>query len=215
MPSFLELSQRSPSNEGMSETAHRRSDDFWNLPNLITLSRLPMAVALWFLPRGPVPVLGLMLLSGFSDMLDGWVARGIRAGRERRGEPLGNLGGPQASGAWLDPVCDKTFVVSVLVLLVVYYEVPTWMVLLVATRELIQGPMFVLYRVIPSLRERILYDYRAAIIGKVTTVLQFLAVGAILFDLPSALTLAVVTGCVGALTGFYYSFRRAKQGQRE
>jgi cardiolipin synthase len=199
----------------MSETAHRRSDDFWNVPNLITLSRLPMAAALWFLPRGPVPVLGLMLLSGFSDMLDGWVARWIRAGRERRGEPVGELGGPRASGAWLDPVCDKTFVLSVLVLLVARYGVPVWMVMLVATRELIQGPMFVLYRTVPSLRGRILYDYRAAIIGKATTVLQFLTVGAILFDFPSALLLAIVTGSVGAVTGFYYSLRRAKQGQRE
>ena len=46
-----------------------------HIPNIITLSRIPMAVALPFVQSSPAAFWTLYLLCGLSDVLDGAVAR--------------------------------------------------------------------------------------------------------------------------------------------
>ena len=76
-----------------------------SLPNLLSLSRLPLGGLFW-VTLGPTTMrgllaLGVMVLAAATDVLDGWVAR--RRGLETAG-----------TGAWLDPFCDKMFVGAIL-----------------------------------------------------------------------------------------------------
>ena len=73
-----------------------------DLPNLLTLLRVPLAALIWVAPANALWLLGLMVLAAVSDWADGFFAR--RAGLS-----------PEGLGAWLDPLCDKLFILSVLI----------------------------------------------------------------------------------------------------
>ncbi len=77
---------------------------FYNLPNYLTLLRLPLAALVWLFPSRSKHVLGVMLFAGFTDVLDGWVARKLKL--------------KNSYGKWLDPLCDKIFVLSTLIAVV-------------------------------------------------------------------------------------------------
>ncbi|HEU4533954.1 MAG TPA: CDP-alcohol phosphatidyltransferase family protein, partial [Polyangiaceae bacterium] len=70
----------------------------------MSLSRIGLGGALWLVEPRPLPLLALMGAAALSDLLDGWMAR-----RARGGAPPPPGGG---RGAWLDPLCDKAFVLS-------------------------------------------------------------------------------------------------------
>ena len=74
------------------------------IAHALTLSRIPIALALWSVWGDPVWSLALVALAALTDTLDGNVARW----RKRRGSTGPDIGG------WLDPVVDKLFVVIVL-----------------------------------------------------------------------------------------------------
>ena len=80
-----------------------------SLPNLLTLSRIaaiPVLVALLYLetPTARWIALGIFILAGVTDYLDGWLAR-------RNAEV-------SAIGRFLDPIADKLLVAAVLLMLV-------------------------------------------------------------------------------------------------
>lgn len=167
------------------------------IPLFLTLIRIPMAGLLWLAPGDPAYVLSLMALAGATDMLDGFLARRFK---HHAGTP--DL---RDAGAWLDPLCDKVFIVSALAAVVWAARPPLWTLPLIASRELLQVPMLGYLRLKGVLRR---YDFRASIVGKLGTVAQFAAVAAILLRHPAALPLAWAAGAVGAAAAIYY-FRRA------
>ncbi len=65
-------------------------------PNLISLARLPLAVAFVLVP-GVAVRLPVLAAAAASDLLDGWLARRL---------------GPSRLGAVLDPVTDKVFMIA-------------------------------------------------------------------------------------------------------
>ena len=80
-----------------------------NIPNSLTLFRIvaiPLVVLVFYLPvPWGRPACGLLFgLAGFTDLLDGYLAR--------------KLGQTSAFGAFLDPVADKLMVATCLVILV-------------------------------------------------------------------------------------------------
>src|SRR6266498_3220027 len=161
----------------MSEPA---SNSITSLPNLLSLSRLPLGGVFWF-ALGPTTThallaVGVMALAAGTDVLDGTIAR-------RRGVSTAGM------GSWLDPICDKLFVGAVLAALHFESGVPFWFLALIVARELMQLPMVVVYRVFPTLRHWLRYDFRASPLGKAATILQFLAIGALVLGWP-ALVLA-------------------------
>ena len=88
-------------------------DSVLTLANLLSLSRVPLAVVfVWALNAGAGwgPPLLVLLVAGASDALDGWVARRAAA-RQSGGLLVGTAAG---MGSWLDPICDKLFVSTVL-----------------------------------------------------------------------------------------------------
>jgi cardiolipin synthase (CMP-forming) len=170
----------------MSEANQLRLD----LPTLVTLSRVPLAGLFWLAAHDLVLAFGIIAVAAVTDLLDGWLAR--RNGTE---------GG---AGTWLDPLCDKIFVVSVLVAVYVWREPPLFIVALVAAREILQAPLLLAWRFVNPIP----IDFKASWPGKVTTVLQFIATGLVLIDHPAITPVAIACAISGIASVTYY-LRRA------
>ncbi len=101
-------------------------EEVGNLPNLITLSRLALIpVILAVLDRG-TPLAHywaalLFLFAGFSDFLDGYLAR--------------KTGKITLLGKFLDPLADKLTTLSIMVTLVAMDLIPAWLLILMLFRE--------------------------------------------------------------------------------
>ena len=186
----------------MSEPAPNK---ITSLPNLLSLSRLPLGGVFW-VALGPTPkrallALGVMALAAVTDVLDGTIAR-------RRGVSTAGM------GSWLDPICDKLFVGAVLAALHFERGVPWWLLAVIVARELMQLPMVVVYRVFPTLRHWLRYDFRASHLGKAATIIQFLAIGALVMGWPAALPLAWGAFGVGLVALIDYVRRAVTIGKQ-
>ena len=84
-----------------------------HIPNIITLSRIPMAVALPFVQSSPAIFWTLYLLCGLSDILDGAVAR--------------LTGTVSPLGERLDTLADIVFVAVWMVLFIPAINVGRWL----------------------------------------------------------------------------------------
>ena len=84
-----------------------------HIPNIITLSRIPMAVALPFVQSSPAVFWTLYLLCGLSDILDGAVAR--------------STGTVSRLGERLDTIADIIFVAVWIVLFIPAIDVGRWL----------------------------------------------------------------------------------------
>jgi cardiolipin synthase (CMP-forming) len=94
------------------------------LPNLISLARLlAVPVIVWRLVSGDYASAFLLIIAaGLSDALDGYLAK--------------RFGWHTPIGALLDPLADKTLIVGVYITLGVLGHLPSWLVILVASRDL-------------------------------------------------------------------------------
>lgn len=161
-----------------------------SLVNALTLVRIPLAGVLWLRPHDPLFLAALMVVAALTDIVDGAVARRLDPSVRHD---------PNNPGAWLDPLCDKIFVASLVAVVLVFYTPPLALALLLLVREVMLLPLLVLWALWWRPRGRRV-DFRAVWAGKLTTVLQFLAVGAMLF-VPAALTpLAPLAAFFGALS---------------
>ena len=84
-----------------------------HIPNIITLSRIPIAVALPFVQPSPAVFWTLYLLCGLSDVLDGAVAR--------------STGTVSRLGERLDTIADIIFVAVWIVLFIPAMNVGRWL----------------------------------------------------------------------------------------
>jgi phosphatidylglycerophosphate synthase len=169
---------------------------FWTLANVLTLSRIPFGIAFWFVTDHPIWALAVMIVGGATDLVDGAVAR--RSGQAGR----------NGVGAWLDPVCDKFFVLSMVAALLTVRRPEPWMVVAIVAREIVVVPLALAYRLVPGVRRRLSYDFRAGRPGKLATVAQFAALTAILFGSGGLPWFAALAGIVGLAAGGDY-IRRA------
>lgn len=156
--------------------------------HLLTLTRVPLAALFWLAAPRPTVALVVLAVAATTDLVDGRVARAAR----RRGA----TGRFADAGAWLDPLCDKLFAVTVLAALAIRTGAPLGLLVLIGARELIVGPLAILYRVTP-LRRRYHQDFHASRAGKLATAGQFVAIAAIVLALPGTLPLAVAAAALG------------------
>lgn len=156
------------------------------MADALTLSRIAMAGLIWAWPGEPWWIIAWMGAAGISDVLDGWFAR-------RRGGP--------SRGEWLDPLCDKIFVASLMALLVVNYPVPLWVMALIGAREIVQALMALLLPLGKG------FDFKSATIGKAATVVQFVAMLCILFAPDWVIPWAIASAAVGLASVAYYIVR--------
>jgi CDP-diacylglycerol--glycerol-3-phosphate 3-phosphatidyltransferase/cardiolipin synthase len=174
----------------MPAPSEYRARDLVTVPSLLSLCRLPLAAAFPFAAR-PVVGLAIMAAAGLSDVLDGWYAR-----RFRQQTP---------TGAVLDGIMDKLFVLAVAVTLVVHGTLTVVEALVLGARELGEAPLVVvsLVRRAPRL-EDVAAPRTANALGKVATVLQFVAVAMAMLAAPLRTPAIGVTGVVGAVAAVSY-----------
>jgi CDP-diacylglycerol--glycerol-3-phosphate 3-phosphatidyltransferase len=152
-----------------------------NIPNVLTLSRLAAIVPLMVLLMVRFPghdqlAAALFIVFSLTDTLDGEIAR-------RRGTV-------SDFGKFLDPLADKLFVLSVLIVLVQEGLVAAWVVVVIFSRELI----ITLLRSVAATQGRVI---SAAPLGKTKTVMQMSAVALLILQRPYPVVVPLADLAVG------------------
>ncbi len=95
-----------------------------SIPNLITLARILLVpVLVWTIISGEMRAAFLLFVAaGISDAVDGFLAK--------------RFGMATELGAYLDPLADKVLIVSIYVALGITGAMPTWLVILVVSRDI-------------------------------------------------------------------------------
>lgn len=125
------------------------------IPNLISIARLAgVPVFLWLVlgvrtATGDWWALAVLALAGFSDWLDGKLARALHQ-QSRLGELL-------------DPTADRLYIVSTVIALAVRAIIGWWLVAVLAIRELILGVVLL------ALRRRGYGPLHVSFVGKAAT----------------------------------------------
>jgi len=175
-------------------------------PNALTLSRVPLAGLVWLRPLNLAWVLGLMLLAGATDILDGALERR----RRRKLDPA--FRNAPTIGVWLDPLCDKIFILSVLAAVTLSRHLPLWLIPLIALREILQTIVLLVLKPLPGFRERLRPRFRANVAGKLVTVFQFLTIGSLLLGASATVPLALASGALGLVAVGVYFARAMRAG---
>ena len=124
----------------------------WTLPNILSMVRLAgVPVFLWLVlgPEWDGWALVLLMVSGFTDWLDGYLARKL----DQR-STLGEI---------LDPVADRLYILSVVVGLALREIIPWWMAVLLPLRDAL------LWGLVPFLRTRGYSALPVHFLGKAAT----------------------------------------------
>lgn len=161
-----------------------------NLPTWITFSRLlgvPALLVLLSPPVGPNARLWaaiLFLVAAATDWLDGYLARRLDQVTEL--------------GKFLDPLVDKLLVLAPLLMLVELGAVPAWGVFLLLARELAVAGWRVNQSAVSG----------ANFWGKLKTVVQIVAVAALILQWPGGLALFWVALALTWISGAIYLWPR-------
>jgi cardiolipin synthase len=133
------------------------------IPNLITIVRLflvPLTV-MAMATREWSMAFSAFVVAGVSDALDGFIARHFNMKTEL--------------GAYLDPIADKSLLVSAFVTLSIIGEVPAWLTISVVFRDLLIVGAIILCWVLEKPMA-----IRPLMISKINTAVQLAYIGAIL-----------------------------------
>ena len=178
----------------------------FTVPNQLTFLRLG------FLPFFIISIhyrrydiaLGILILAGLTDGLDGVLAR--------------SLNQKTALGAYLDPIADKLLLSSSFVILALSRKISWWLATLVLSRDIILLTAAAVILVVAGYR-----PFPPSIWGKFTTALQILLVFAVvLLAVTDWGWLQVVRDIIGYLvagftifSGFHYCFTVARRLNEE
>jgi CDP-diacylglycerol--glycerol-3-phosphate 3-phosphatidyltransferase len=187
-------------NDAARRTTPIAVETFRNLPNTITLLRTLVVPVLLFFPalaasrRGSQAMAWIFIVAALTDLLDGWLAR--------RGQQVTRI------GKLLDPLADKLLVATALIVLLAAGRIPRWgtpMIVVIIGRELAVTGL----RGLASAQGQIM---AAAGAGKAKTLLQNIAIGALLFPDPTlglparpiGLALLLAAAALTLWTGYGY-----------
>ncbi|WP_084653636.1 CDP-alcohol phosphatidyltransferase family protein [Nocardioides insulae] len=129
-----------------------RTSRVWTIPNLLSALRLAgVPVFLWLVlgPEADGWALLLLVVSGITDWLDGWLAR--------------RLGQTSKLGMLLDPVADRLYILAVVVGLALRDVIPWWVAVLLPLRDLL------MIGLVPLLRTRGYNSLPVHFLGKAGT----------------------------------------------
>lgn len=169
------------------------------IPNLITLLRILLTpLFIIFLIQGAYhKALFVFLLAGVSDLADGLIAR--------------TWSQKSRLGSYLDPLADKVLMASSFVTLSIYREIPSWLTVVVISRDVALGLGVLIFRLAD-----IPLEVRPSLVGKWTTTFQVSTVFLVLVNKIwpfSPLVLQAFFWCTGALTtisGIHYMYNGIK-----
>jgi CDP-diacylglycerol--glycerol-3-phosphate 3-phosphatidyltransferase len=129
-----------------------------SLPNVLSLARFPLAIAfLWV--ESTTARLTLLGIASASDFADGWIAR--------------HFDRTTRSGALLDPIADKVFVLAALTAFVRTGELSTVGYFVILLRDFATAIGFLVAWKLPGLDPM---SFSARLPGKIVTVLQLAAI---------------------------------------
>jgi cardiolipin synthase len=158
-----------------------------SIPNLITLARiLSVPIMVWAIASGEMLfAFVLFAVAGISDAVDGFLAK--------------RFGMASELGAYLDPLADKTLLVSIYVTLGIEGNIARWLVILVVSRDvMIVGAVMLSWLVGKPIAVKPL------LVSKVNTAAQIVLVGLVLgslgFGIELGVLLTAATYVVAALT---------------
>lgn len=126
--------------------------ELFTVPNLLSAIRILLVpVFLWLVlvPEADVIAIGVLMLSGLTDYLDGKIARAT--GKTTR------------LGAILDPVADRLYILAVVVGLGLRDIIPWWLAVILPLRDV------VLFSLVPFLRTRGFSALPVHFLGKAAT----------------------------------------------
>jgi cardiolipin synthase len=129
-----------------------RASAVWTLPNAVsTLRLLGVPLFLWLVlgPEADVVALIVLMFSGFTDWLDGYLAR-----RLNQASKLGEI---------LDPVADRLYILAVVIGLAFRDIIPWWVALILPARDAF------LWCLVPFLRTRGYSALPVHFLGKAAT----------------------------------------------
>jgi len=133
-----------------------------NIPNSLSVFRILLTLPLvWVIVNEDfIWFGGLLLLSGFTDWLDGWIARSFQQ--------------QTSLGAWLDPLADKILLNSIFIALTWINYVPWFVAGIILCRDfgLILGASL-------FYRQHGAPEGQANLLGKLSTLCQFAFVGVV------------------------------------
>jgi phosphatidylglycerophosphate synthase len=128
----------------------------FTLPNTVSLSRVVLALA-FVLVSEPWDRIALIAVAGFTDFIDGWLARHEKS--------------ESTAGALLDPLADRIFVFVAISTYLVEGLLTTSQYFIFLTRDLATAAGFIVAKIIPTLRPAV---FRARMLGKIVTVVQLI-----------------------------------------
>ncbi len=131
-----------------TEIGHR----VWTVPNLLSALRLAGVPVFLWLVLGPEEdgwALALLMFSGITDFLDGWLAR--------------KLNQQSVVGQILDPVADRLYILAVVVGLALRDIIPWWVAISLPLRDLL------MWGLVPILRTRGYSSLPVHFLGKAAT----------------------------------------------
>jgi cardiolipin synthase len=135
-----------------------------NLPNILTLTRVLMIpfFVIFIINKHFGWALITFVIAGITDGVDGLIARITHQRTEL--------------GAYLDPIADKLLLFSAFITLAIIEVIPSWLVVIVITRDVI---------ILVGFLVMLLTDYHPKInpslLSKMTTVFQILTIVLVLF----------------------------------
>ena len=167
----------------------------FNLPNSISLSRLLLAF-LFVAIDGTWQRVALVLIAGFTDVLDGWVARRSQTA--------------SVAGALIDPIADRVFVLSAVTAYLIEGQLSSGQFFLFLARDIATAIGFIVARFIPGLTAA---SFRARPIGKAVTVLQLGTLLAVLVAPQSVQPLVVLIGVLSivSIVDYTLALERARR----
>ena len=138
-----------------------------NVPNILTLSRLGLAVVMMALLSVNIPfacsmALLVFVIAGITDYLDGYLAR--------------NVYGVTSFGRLMDPLTDKVLVCAAFVSFVELKITPAWIVVIIISREFLVTGL----RLLAASQGEVI---AAGKWGKHKTIWQIVAIAALLLGL--------------------------------
>jgi cardiolipin synthase len=100
----------------------------WTIPNAISFARLlgiPLIVVFGLDPDKSVLAFAVFVVGGFTDWLDGYLAR--------------RLNQMSKIGAALDPIADRLYIITAVIVLLIRDMIPLWVVVLVVARDVMMA----------------------------------------------------------------------------
>ena len=167
--------------------AMRRPARLWNVPNVISLSRVALAVAFVLVSHTSTRIV-LIAAAALTDFLDGLVAR------------LANQ--RSVAGALLDPIADRLFALAAVSAYLISGLFSTGEYFVFISRDIATAVGFVVARIIPWLRP---VTFKARLLGKGVTVLQLATLITVLIRPAATSGLIIAIGLLSAMSIFDYT----------